>query len=80
MTAMGIILPNATVGALSRQAANAGSASALMGTVQFLLAAVAGSLVGLLTDGTARPMAVLMLVGAVCATIADWRRSKDPKR
>ncbi len=74
-TMMGLVLPNATVGALSRQAANAGSASAIMGTVQFMLAAVAGSAVGLLTDGTARPMAALMLVSALCATWADWRRT-----
>ncbi len=74
-TSMGIVLPNATVGALSSQAANAGSASAVMGTIQFLLAAVSGSLVGLLTDGTARPMAALMLLGAACAVFADWRRT-----
>ena len=74
-TSMGLVLPNATVGALSRQAANAGSASAVMGTVQFILAAVAGSVVGLLTDGTARPMAALMLIGAALASVADWRRT-----
>ncbi len=70
----GVLLPNATVGALSRQAAHAGSASALMGTLQFVLAAVSGSLVGLLTDGTARPMAGLMLLGASGAVLADWFR------
>ena len=74
-TSTGLVLPNATVGALSRQAGNAGSASALIGTLQFMLAAVAGSLMGLLTDGTARPMAALMLLGAACATLADWRRT-----
>ncbi len=74
-TSMGLVLPSATVGALSRQAANAGSASAVMGTLQFILAAIAGSAVGALTDGTARPMAALMLVGALCATYADWRRT-----
>ena len=74
-TSMGLVLPNATVGALSRQAANAGSASAVMGTFQFVLAAIAGSAVGALTDGTARPMAALMLVGAACAVYFDWRRA-----
>ena len=45
-----------------------------MGTVQFLLAALSGSLVGVLTDGTARPMAVLMLIGGLGAVLADfWR-------
>ncbi len=73
MTSMGFVLPNATVGALSRHAGHAGSASALMGTLQFLLAAVSGTSVGALTDGTARPMAALMLFGAACATFADAR-------
>ena len=74
-SSMGLILPNATVGALSRQGANAGSASAVMGTAQFILAAIAGSAMGLLTDGTARPMAALMLIGAAMATWADSRRT-----
>ena len=74
MTSMGFVLPNTTVGALSRHAAHAGSASALMGTVQFVLAAVSGTAAGYLTDGTARPMAALMLLGAACATLADALR------
>ena len=74
LTIAGVLLPNATVGALSRQAAHAGSASALMGTLQFLLAAVSGSLVGILTDGTARPMSGLMLLGATGAVLADRAR------
>ena len=81
MSCLGFVLPNATVGALSRQAANAGSASALMGTLQFVLAAVSGTLIGVLTDGTARPMAILMLIGAAAATVADARRSAgEPTR
>ena len=74
-TSMGLVLPNATVGALSRQGANAGSASALMGMVQFVLAAAAGSLMGIMTDGSARPMAVLMVIGGLCAAVLDWRRT-----
>ena len=71
MSTLGFIMPNTAVGALSRHAQRAGSASALMGTIQFVFAAVSGSLVGLLTDGTARPMAALMLLGSTCATVAD---------
>jgi DHA1 family bicyclomycin/chloramphenicol resistance-like MFS transporter len=74
MGCMGFVMPNSAVGALSRHAAQAGSASALMGTLQFCLAACSGALVGLLTDGTARPMAGLMLFGAVCVVIADRLR------
>lgn len=76
MTCMGFVSPNSTVGALSRHAAHAGSASALMGTLQFLLAAVSGSLVGLLSDGTARPMVALMLLGSGAAVMADWLRTR----
>ncbi len=74
MSSQGFIMPNAVVGALSRHAAHAGSASALMGTIQFGLAAISGATVGLLSDGTARPMAVLMLLGAGLATICDLLR------
>ncbi len=76
MACFGFVMPNATVGALSRHAAHAGSASAVMGTMQFLLGAVSGLLVGLLSDGTARPMALLMLAGAIGANIADLRRPR----
>ena len=78
MGSMGFIMPNAAVGALTRHAAQAGSASALMGTIQFSLAACAGLLVGVLADGTARPMAILLLVGAVGAMLADLMRRSPP--
>ena len=74
MGTAGFILPNAAVGALSRHAAQAGSASALMGTIQYMLAACSGMLVGLFIDGTARPVGVLMLLGAVAALAADRLR------
>jgi DHA1 family bicyclomycin/chloramphenicol resistance-like MFS transporter len=73
---MGFVNPGATVGALSRHAAHAGSASALMGTMQFCLGAVSGLLVGILADGSARPMACLMLLGAVAAAVADLYRPR----
>ena len=73
---MGFILPNATVGALARHAKHAGSASALMGMLQFLIGACSGLAAGLLADGTARPMAALMLSGAVAAAVADRARPR----
>ena len=76
MSSQGFTMPNATVGALTRHAAHAGSASALMGTLQFCLGAASGLLIGLASDGTARPMAVLMLLGAIGATIADFGRPR----
>jgi DHA1 family bicyclomycin/chloramphenicol resistance-like MFS transporter len=70
----GFNTPNSTVLALSRHPAHAGSASALMGTLQFMLGAVSGLLVGLASDGTVRPMAALMLIGALCANMLDMCR------
>jgi DHA1 family bicyclomycin/chloramphenicol resistance-like MFS transporter len=68
---------NTSVGALSRHAAHAGSASALMGMAQFSLGASSGLLVGLLTDGTPRGMAALMLCGSLGAVIADLCRPRS---
>ena len=73
----GFIMPNAVVGALSRHAAHAGSASALMGTLQFILGAASGTVIGWLTDGTARPMGALMLLGALGAGVADRARPRS---
>ena len=72
----GLVFPNAAVGALSRHAARAGSASALLGTLQFSCAAMGSALVGALADGTPRPMAVLMVVGAAAALTAAAARPR----
>ena len=69
-------LTNGAVGALSRHAARAGSASALLGTVQFSLAASGSALVGARANGTPRPMALLMLLGVAGATVAELARPR----
>ena len=76
MGCMGLIMPNAAVGALSSHAARAGTASAMMGTLQFTLAAISGAAIGLLTDGTARGMSALILFGALAAFTADRLRAR----
>lgn len=76
MASQGFTMPNAAVGALSRHAAHAGSASALMGTLQFSLAAVSGLLVGLFSDGTPRAMSLLMLAGAIGAVTCEVLRPR----
>jgi DHA1 family bicyclomycin/chloramphenicol resistance-like MFS transporter len=68
---------NTSVGALSRHAAHAGSASALMGMAQFSIGATSGLLVGLLTDGTPRGMAALMMCGSLGAVIANHFRPRS---
>ncbi|MBB2897214.1 multidrug effflux MFS transporter [Pseudomonas sp. AS2.8] len=70
---LGGIVPNASACALAGQGANAGSASALMGSLQFILAALASSSVGALHNGTVVPMcAVLALCAVATALMARW--------
>jgi DHA1 family bicyclomycin/chloramphenicol resistance-like MFS transporter len=76
VSCMGYLNPNVVVGALTNQAHNAGSASALMGMGQFLLGALGGLLVGLFTDGTPRGMAALMVLGSLSLVAADRRRAR----
>jgi DHA1 family bicyclomycin/chloramphenicol resistance-like MFS transporter len=72
----GLITPCAMVGALSRHQAHAGSASALLGTMQYSGGAVAGLAMGALGDGTARPMAGAMLLCAMAAILAAMFRPR----
>ncbi|QHS11410.1 Bcr/CflA family multidrug efflux MFS transporter [Sinimarinibacterium sp. NLF-5-8] len=67
MSSLGLIYPNATAMAMAPFGANAGLASAAMGTLQFTVAAVGGAAVGHLHDGTALPMAAVI---AACALTA----------
>lgn len=62
----GLIFPNIAALAMAPFGAVAGSASALMGTLQFGVGGLAGTAVGLLHNGTARPMAGVM---AACSVI-----------
>jgi DHA1 family bicyclomycin/chloramphenicol resistance-like MFS transporter len=75
----GLIAPNASISALSRHAGQAASASAVLGTIQFLMAAAAGMLGGWIADGTARPMALEIALGAAAslATFFVARRLGD---
>jgi DHA1 family bicyclomycin/chloramphenicol resistance-like MFS transporter len=69
VASLGCLLPNASACAMARQAAHAGSASALLGFIQFALAAGASALVGVLHNGTAQPMAAVICLCAVLAVI-----------
>ncbi len=77
ISCMGFTNPNAIVGALGRHAAHAGSAAALMGVIQYSLGAASGLLVGLLTDGTPRGMALLMCAGSLASVIAERFRPRQ---
>ncbi|MDR3520695.1 MAG: multidrug effflux MFS transporter [Acidocella sp.] len=67
---------NAQVGALSKHRPHAGTATALMSTLQYCAGGVAGALVGKLANGTAMPMASIMLVCALGAATAAWLRPR----
>lgn len=60
IASLGCIIPNASACAMSGQGARAGSASALLGCLQFSVAAGAAALVGVLHDGSAVPMALVI--------------------
>jgi uncharacterized membrane protein YeaQ/YmgE (transglycosylase-associated protein family) len=47
-----------------------------MGVGQYSLGATSGLLVGLLTDGTPRGMALLMFLGSLGSVIAQWFRPR----
>jgi DHA1 family bicyclomycin/chloramphenicol resistance-like MFS transporter len=70
VASLGCLLPNASACAMAGQASHAGSASALLGFMQFGLAAGASALVGVLHNGTAQPMAAVISLCAVLAVIS----------
>ncbi|AJQ49219.1 MULTISPECIES: multidrug effflux MFS transporter [Pseudomonas] len=81
IASLGCIIPNASACAMSGQGARAGSASALMGCLQFSVAAGAAALVGLLHDGSAVPMAmVISLCGALAVSVALLTRRLQARR
>lgn len=66
IASLGCISPNAAACAMNGQGARAGSASALLGCLQFSVAAGASALVGVLHDGSAVPMAMVISLCGIC--------------
>lgn len=67
MGSLGLVIANATTLALGEARHNAGTGSALLGALQFLLAALISPLVGIGGEDTAFPMAIAMVVSALIA-------------
>jgi DHA1 family bicyclomycin/chloramphenicol resistance-like MFS transporter len=67
MAACGVSAPNAAAIALSRHGEAAGTASALLGSAQFLVGGLVSPLVGALNNGTAIPMALIIAFGTALA-------------
>jgi DHA1 family bicyclomycin/chloramphenicol resistance-like MFS transporter len=66
----GFVMPNTTALAMAPHGSVAGSASALLGTLQFVLGATAGTLVSVLGNGTAVPLAAVIAGCGVAAFVA----------
>ncbi|MGI4777282.1 MAG: multidrug effflux MFS transporter [Janthinobacterium lividum] len=69
---MGLVIPTTSVLALEKHGSIAGTASALLGTLQMLTGAVAMGIVGLFSDGRPLPMVTGMAVGALAAVVLTW--------
>lgn len=70
---IGFILPNSTALAMAPFRTNAGMASALLGTVQFSLGALASTIIGMLHAGTAVPMTAMIALCGI-ASFALYRK------
>jgi DHA1 family bicyclomycin/chloramphenicol resistance-like MFS transporter len=75
VASIGLVAPNSTALALSGHPQIAGSASAFIGVLQYVVGAAITPLVGLLGTGTALPLALLMasLSAAACAVFVGLR-------
>lgn len=69
---MGLVIPTTSVLALEEHGAIAGTASALLGTLQMLIGAVAMGVVGLFATGKPLPMVVGMASGALLGLALTW--------
>lgn len=65
LVSLGFVSANAMAAAMSRAGAHAGAASALIGVMQFALGAMASAALGLIADGTAAPMGLVIVALAL---------------
>ena len=72
VASVGLIGPNTTALAMEAYRNSAGSASALLGVLQFAIGAASGALVGALANGTALPMAGVIGGCEILALISYW--------
>jgi len=69
VSCLGGILPNATACALSNQGSKSGSASGLLGSLQFCLAAVASAVVGIIHNNDAVAMSLVVFACSFMALL-----------
>jgi DHA1 family bicyclomycin/chloramphenicol resistance-like MFS transporter len=80
VSSLAFVLPNATALALADHAGVAGTASALLGVIQFIVGAIAAPFVGAAGPDTAVPMGVVMVVLAAGALVAQAATGRRPWR
>jgi DHA1 family bicyclomycin/chloramphenicol resistance-like MFS transporter len=77
---MGLVFPKATAGGLSVYPENAGTASALLGFMQMSGAGLSVGVIGIITDGSHRPMTQALagfgLLAAASFAMARFNRPK----
>jgi DHA1 family bicyclomycin/chloramphenicol resistance-like MFS transporter len=67
LSLLGMTFPNTAAGALAQHGASAGSASALLGSLQFIIAFLASIAVSFFHDGTSLPMTVTI---GICGALS----------
>ena len=77
---MGLVIPTTAVLALEAHGRIAGTASALMGTMQMLIGAAAMGLVARFSSDAPLPMVMGMTLGPLLAAVLTWRTLGGPQR
>lgn len=72
IASLGAVLPNAAASAMAGEAHRAGTAAALMGTLQFAAGAIASGMVGALHSETALPMAAIVCLSGIASVAARF--------
>jgi DHA1 family bicyclomycin/chloramphenicol resistance-like MFS transporter len=80
VASMGFVIPNATALALADHPLVAGSASGLLGVLQFAVGAATAPLVGIAGTGTALPMATTIAALGVGGLLAATVLATPPAR
>jgi DHA1 family bicyclomycin/chloramphenicol resistance-like MFS transporter len=78
VASLGLVLPNTAALALAGQARVAGTASAVLGLMQYAVGAFAAPLVGLGGETTALPMAIVIATAGSTAVLAFWLLGRVP--
>ena len=77
ISALGLMLPNTSALALASFPDVAGSASALLGCIQFSFAALAAAMMGAMHAESAMPVAVMIAGGSALAALVRWGLARE---